>query len=35
MAKMWCIKEKLLYKECVTSLEAFECPPALPEGSIN
>jgi hypothetical protein len=34
-AKMWCIKEKLLYEECVTSLEAFERPPALPEGSAN
>jgi hypothetical protein len=34
-AKMWCIKEKLSYEECVTSLEAFERPPALPEGSAN
>jgi hypothetical protein len=34
-AKMWCIKEKLSYEECVTSLEAFERPPALPEGSVN
>jgi hypothetical protein len=34
-AKMWCIKEKLSYKECVTSLEAFKRPPTLPEGSAN
>jgi hypothetical protein len=32
---MWCIKEKLLYKQCVTSLEAFKGPPALPKGSFN
>jgi hypothetical protein len=34
-AKMWCIKEKLSYEQCVTSLESFEGPPALPEGSVN
>jgi hypothetical protein len=33
--RLWCVKEKLNYEGCINAIEAFDRPPALPEGSVR